>query len=147
MMANKWMPIALGDRELPGWLTGVVLLLARCWVALVFFNAGWLKLTSWDSTLYLFEFEYQVPLLPWLWAAWLGTAAELVLPLFLLAGLLTRPVALLLSGFNIMAVISYPALWAGGFHDHQLWGWMLLMLVIWGGGSLSLDSWLSRRRG
>lgn len=67
MMANKWMPIALGDRELPGWLTGVVLLLARCWVALVFFNAGWLKLTSWDSTLYLFEFEYQVPLLPWLW--------------------------------------------------------------------------------
>ncbi|WP_421227820.1 DoxX family protein [Aeromonas enteropelogenes] len=147
MMANKWMPIALGDRELPGWLTGVVLLLARYWVALVFFNAGWLKLTSWDSTLYLFEFEYQVPLLPWLWAAWLGTAAELVLPLFLLAGLLTRPVALLLSGFNIMAVISYPALWAGGFHDHQLWGWMLLTLVIWGGGSLSLDSWLSRRRG
>ncbi|UAK73407.1 DoxX family protein [Aeromonas enteropelogenes] len=147
MMANKWMPIALGDRELPGWLTGVVLLLARCWVVLVFFNAGWLKLTSWDSTLYLFEFEYQVPLLPWLWAAWLGTAAELVLPLFLLAGLLTRPVALLLSGFNIMAVISYPALWAGGFHDHQLWGWMLLTLVIWGGGSLSLDSWLSRRRG
>ncbi|MFQ2367023.1 DoxX family protein [Aeromonas enteropelogenes] len=146
MMANKWMPIALGDRELPGWLTGVVLLLARYWVALVFFNAGWLKLTSWDSTLYLFEFEYQVPLLPWLWAAWLGTAAELVLPLFLLAGLLTRPVALLLSGFNIMAVISYPALWAGGFHDHQLWGWMLLTLVIWGGGSLSLDSWLSRRR-
>ncbi|WP_421238961.1 DoxX family protein [Aeromonas enteropelogenes] len=147
MMANKWMPIALGDRELPGWLTGVVLLLARCWVALVFCNAGWLKLTSWDSTLYLFEFEYQVPLLPWLWAAWLGTAAELVLPLFLLAGLLTRPVALLLSGFNVVAVISYPALWAGGFHDHQLWGWMLLTLVIWGGGSLSLDSWLSRRRG
>lgn len=147
MMANKWMPIALGDRALPGGLTAAVLLLARCWVALVFLNSGWLKLTSWDATLYLFEFEYQVPLLPWLWAAYLGTATELVLPLFLLVGLLTRPVALLLSGFNIMAVISYPTLWAGGFHDHQLWGWMLLTLMIWGGGSLSLDSWLSRRRG
>lgn len=114
-------------------------------VASVFITSGWLKLTAWDSTLYLFESEYQVPLLPWLWAAYLGTATELLLPLFLLAGLFTRPAALLLFGFNIMAVISYPTLWAGGFYDHQLWGWMLLTLIIWGGGVLSLDYWLTRR--
>ena len=41
-----------------------------------------------------------------------------------------RPAALLLFGFNIMAVISYPTLWAGGFYDHQLWGWMLLTLAV-----------------
>ena len=52
---------------------------------------------------------------------------------------------MLLFGFNIMAVISYPTLWAGGFYDHQLWGWMLLTLIIWGGGVLSLDHWLTRR--
>lgn len=86
-----------------------------------------------------------MPLLPWLWAAYLGTATELLLPLFLLAGLFTRPAALLLFGFNIMAVISYPTLWAGGFYDHQLWGWMLLTLTIWGGGVLSLDHWLTHR--
>ena len=145
MMANKWLALASSSGDLPRWSSTGVLLLARLWVASVFITSGWLKLTAWDSTLYLFESEYQVPLLPWLWAAYLGTATELLLPLFLLAGLFTRPAALLLFGFNIMAVISYPTLWAGGFYDHQLWGWMLLTLTIWGGGVLSLDYWLTRR--
>ncbi|HHQ4736875.1 DoxX family protein [Aeromonas veronii] len=145
MMANKWLALARSSGDLPRWSRACVLLLARLWVASVFFTSGWLKLTAWDSTLYLFESEYQVPLLPWLWAAYLGTMTELLLPLFLLAGLFTRPAALLLFGFNIMAVISYPTLWAGGFYDHQLWGWMLLTLTIWGGGVLSLDYWLTRR--
>lgn len=145
MMANKWLALASSSGDLPRWSSACVLLLARLWVASVFFTSGWLKLTAWDSTLYLFESEYQVPLQPWLWAAYLGTATELLLPLFLLAGLFTRPAALLLFGFNIMAVISYPTLWAGGFYDHQLWGWMLLTLIIWGGGVLSLDYWLTRR--
>ncbi len=145
MMANKWLALASSSGDLPRWSCAGVLLLARLWVASVFFTSGLLKLTAWDSTLYLFESEYQVPLLPWLWAAYLGTATELLLPLFLLAGLFTRPAALLLFGFNIMAVISYPTLWAGGFYDHQLWGWMLLTLTIWGGGVLSLDHWLTRR--
>ncbi|TFF70435.1 DoxX family protein [Aeromonas taiwanensis] len=132
--------------RLPCWGSAAVLLLARLWVATVFLRSGWLKLGSWDSTLYLFEFEYRVPLLPWQWAAYVGTATELLLPLFLLAGLFTRPVALLLFGFNIMAVISYPTLWAGGFYDHQLWGWMLLTLVVWGAGPLALDRWRLARR-
>ncbi|MFQ2168463.1 DoxX family protein [Aeromonas veronii] len=145
MMANKWLALASSSGDLPRRSSAGVLLLARLWVASVFITSGWLKLTAWDSTLYLFESEYQVPLLPWLWAAYLGTATELLLPLFLLAGLFTRPAALLLFGLNIMAVISYPTLWAGGFYDHQLWGWMLLTLIIWGGGVLSLDYWLTRR--
>ncbi|WP_429211446.1 DoxX family protein [Aeromonas veronii] len=145
MMANKWLALASSSGDLPRWSSAGVLLLARLWVASVFITSGWLKLTAWDSTLYLFESDYQVPLLPWLWAAYLGTATELLLPLFLLAGLFTRPAALLLFGFNIMAVISYPTLWAGGFYDLQLWGWMLLTLIIWGGGVLSLDYWLTRR--
>lgn len=58
----------------------LLLLFCRLWVAWVFFNSGLIKLASWDSTLYLFEFEYQVPLLPWEFAAYSGTFAELVLP-------------------------------------------------------------------
>lgn len=134
-------PLCLWAERAQPWLVGSVLLLARLWVAFVFLRSGWLKLSAWDSTLYLFEFEYRVPLLPWQWAAYVGTATELLLPLLLVAGLFTRPVALLLFGFNIMAVVSYPTLWAGGFYDHQLWGWMLLTLVVWGGGPLSLDRW------
>ncbi|MEL6116661.1 DoxX family protein [Photobacterium sp. SP02] len=120
-------------------LTPLLLLFTRLWVAWVFFNSGMIKYQSWDSTLYLFEYEYQVPLLPWRIAAYLGTATELIVPVFLVLGLLTRPMALLLFVFNIIAVVSYPLLWEKGFFDHQLWGMMLLVNVFWGAGLVSLD--------
>lgn len=116
-----------------------LLLFTRLWVAWVFFKSGMLKYASWDSTLYLFEYEYQVPLLPWQVAAYMGTAAELILPLFLLFGLFTRPMALVLFAFNIIAVASYPLLWGKGFFDHQLWGMMILVNVFWGAGLFSVD--------
>lgn len=118
----------------------VLLLFCRLWVAYVFFNSGLTKVATWDSTLYLFEYEYQVPLLPWQMAAYLGTAAELTLPIFVALGLLTRPMAAILFVFNIIAVVSYPLLWEKGFYDHQLWGLMILMIVVWGRGlSLLID--------
>ena len=69
-------------------LSTIILLVCRVWVAYVFFNAGLTKISTWESTLFLFEYEYQVPLLPWKLAAYLGTAAELILPVFILLGLL-----------------------------------------------------------
>ncbi|MEJ2766483.1 DoxX family protein [Photobacterium sp. MCCC 1A19761] len=125
-------------------LIPLLLLFTRLWVAWVFFNAGLIKYASWDSTLYLFEFEYQVPLLPWKWAAYLGTGAELILPAFLALGLLTRPAALALFAFNAIAVVSYPLLWERGFFDHQLWGMMLLVNLFWGAGEVSLDQLFRR---
>ncbi|KDM92125.1 DoxX family protein [Photobacterium galatheae] len=127
-------------------ITPLLLLLTRLWVAWVFFNAGMLKFQSWDSTLYLFEYEYQVPLIPWRIAAYLGTATELIVPVFLALGLLTRPMALLLFIFNMIAVVSYPLLWEKGFFDHQLWGMMLLVNVFWGAGLISLDHLTGRAR-
>lgn len=117
----------------------VLLLFCRLWVAWIFFNSGLVKIASWDSTLYLFELEYQVPLLPWELAAYIGTAAELILPVFLALGLLTRPMAAILFVFNIIAVVSYPVLWEQGFYDHQLWGLMILIVVVWGAGPFSAD--------
>lgn len=67
-------------------LVPFLLLFTRLWVAWVFFKSGMVKYSSWDSTLYLFEFEYQVPLLPWQLAAYMGTTAELILPVFLVLG-------------------------------------------------------------
>ncbi|MCG9680215.1 MULTISPECIES: DoxX family protein [Vibrio] len=117
----------------------LLLLFCRLWVAWVFFNSGLTKIASWDSTLYLFEYEYQVPILPWQLAAYMGTAAELILPVFIAFGLLTRPMAAILFVFNIIAVVSYPLLWEKGFYDHQLWGLMILNVVVWGPGLVSLD--------
>ncbi|HEY5716215.1 MAG TPA: DoxX family protein [Psychromonas sp.] len=127
------------------YFTPLLLLFTRLWVANVFLKSGYLKITTWDSTLYLFEEEYQVPFIPWQWAAYLGTAAELILPIFLILGLLTRPMAAVLFVFNIMAVISYPALWEGGFYDHQLWGLMILINIVWGAGQISMDQLLKKR--
>ncbi len=53
----------------PALFVPVLLLFCRLWVAWVFFNSGLTKIATWDSTLYLFELEYQVPLLPWELAA------------------------------------------------------------------------------
>ncbi|UAB70407.1 DoxX family protein [Vibrio sp. SCSIO 43132] len=123
----------------------LLLLFCRLWVAWVFFNSGLTKIASWDSTLYLFEFEYVVPLLPWELAAYTGTAAELILPVFLALGLFTRPMAAALFMFNIIAVVSYPLLWEKGFYDHQLWGLMILLNVVWGAGVISADYILKKK--
>jgi putative oxidoreductase len=71
-------------------LESVALLAARFYVGWAFFSSGLTKLRDWDSTLTLFEYEYQVPILPFELAAYLGTAAEIILPLLLIAGLASR---------------------------------------------------------
>lgn len=127
------------------YFTPILLLFTRLWVASVFLKSGYLKITTWDSTLYLFEEEYQVPIIPWELAAYLGTAAEIILPIFMILGLLTRPMAAVLFVFNVTAVISYPVLWEGGFYDHQLWGMMILMNVVWGADAISMDHLVKKR--
>ncbi|HEU0204348.1 MAG TPA: DoxX family protein, partial [Burkholderiaceae bacterium] len=68
-------------------LAPVIDLTVRLWVAAVFFKSGLTKIQSWDTTLLLFENEYQVPFLSPETAALLGTGAELVLPVLLALGL------------------------------------------------------------
>lgn len=117
----------------------------RIWVAKVFFQSGLVKIQSWSSTLMLFEYEYQVPLFSPTLAAWLATGTELILPVLLFIGLFSRPTALILFIFNVIAVISYPDISAAGIKDHMLWGVMLAVTFIHGPGKLSLDSYLFRR--
>ena len=124
-------------------LQNVFLLVLRLWLGWVFISAGLTKFNHWDSTLFLFEYEYQVPLIPWQLAAYVGTAAEVILPMFVVIGLITRPMALALFGFNIVAVISYPSIWDSGFLDHQLWGLMIQVVLLYGAGRWSLDQLFS----
>jgi putative oxidoreductase len=42
--------------------------------------------------------------------------------------------------FYVVAVVSYPVIWQGGYYDHKLWGVMLLVIVIYGQGRVSLDN-------
>lgn len=117
----------------------------RLYIAWVFFKSGLLKIQSWESTLALFEYEFAVPLLSPAVAAYLGTAAELGLPVLLALGLAGRFAALALFAFNVIAVISYPDLSDVGRQHHLYWGMLLAMLAVHGPGRLSADGWLAHR--
>jgi putative oxidoreductase len=133
-----------------GWLRSPLLLAIRLYVPWQFFKSGLVKLQDWDSTLYLFREEYHVPLLPPVAAAVTGAAGEIVFPVLLAAGFLTRYAALGLSVVNVMAVVSYAhVLLSEGFEaalgQHYLWGSLLLVLAVFGPGRWSIDEFLRRR--
>ncbi|MFT5295930.1 MAG: putative oxidoreductase [Colwellia sp.] len=126
-------------------LEPVALLAARFYVAWAFFASGLTKLRDWESTLLLFEYEYQVPVLPFELAAYLGTGAEIVLPLLLIAGLASRFSALGLFVVNIVAVISLEDIAPVAYAEHVLWGVLLAFVVIFNGGRLALDRIVEKR--
>lgn len=128
------------------WLTPLFDLGIRLYVANIFLRAGWLKISSWDSTLALFQYEYHVPLLSTDLAAVLGTSGELVLPVLLALGLAGRFSAAGLGVINVIAVIAYPEISDLGLQDHLLWGLMLLVTLLHGPGRFSCDHWLNRFR-
>ncbi|MCP4767829.1 MAG: DoxX family protein [Gammaproteobacteria bacterium] len=125
------------------------LLYIRVYVASVFLKSGLHKIGDWELTLTLFEYEYQVPLLNFELAAYLATFGELVFPVILIFGFATRFTAIALTFINIMAVVSYYATLAkgAGLVWHYLWGTMLFVNVIYGGGFFSIDQWLKSKFG
>ena len=117
-------------------------LAARIYVGSVFFRAGLSKLRDWDSTLALFMDEYHVPLLNPTVAAFMGTGAELALPVLLVAGLFGRFAAAGLSVLNVVAVLSLMDVPEAALQGHVFWGSLLAALVLWGPGAWSLDFFL-----
>lgn len=135
-------------RTLSEWLdylAPVADLAVRLWVANVFFRSGLVKIQSWESTLSLFAYEYQVPLLSPEVAAYLGAFTELFFPVLLALGLGGRFAAVVLFAFNIVAVLSYPDLNVAGIEQHQVWGLFLFITIAHGAGKLSLDHWIGKK--
>lgn len=133
---------------------GVVLLLVRVALAGIFWRAGRSKVVegSWfelsDSTRYLFENDYSaVPLPPEL-AAPMAMAAEHLFPVLLLIGLATRLSATALLGMTlVIQFFVYPDAW---WATHILWVALAGVLIVRGGGALSIDAiivGLRRKRG
>ena len=146
-LPRRFAHLYTGFSELVDRLQPIFALAVRLYVARVFFASGLIKIMSWSSTLALFANEFHVPLLSPTMAAYLGTAAELGLPVLLALGLGTRFAALALFVFNIVAVISYPDLSDAGLKDHMLWGALMLVTFFYGPGRISVDHILQRRAG
>ena len=122
------------------WLQAPALLAARLYVARVFFLSGLESLRSWDATVYLYESEFHVALLPPHVAAVMGTAGEVLLPPLLAVGLFGRFGALGLFVVNAVALLSYQyALQPPAIMLHYLWGILLLVVALWGPGKWSVD--------
>ena len=144
-------PLELLGRALDS-LRSPLLLATRWYVSWQFLKSGWLKVSSWQTTLGLFREEYRVPLLPPDVAAVAGTCGELFFPVLLVLGLGGRIGPLGLSAVNLMAVVSYAhVLLAEGFEaalgQHLLWGFMLITITVFGNGALALDRLLARPLG
>jgi len=123
-------------------------LMVRLYLLKVFFQSGLTKIQSWQSTLDLFAYEYSVPLLSPKVAAILGTGGELILPVLLLVGLMTRPAAIGLFILNAVAAYAYALTDYYnmiGMLDHILWGAMILVYVLYGPSPLSIDNLLARK--
>jgi len=132
-------------RLVPAWL---IALLARGAIAYTFWSSGRSKVSGFldisQSTFFLFEHEYSVPLIPSEVAAHMATYAEHLFPVLLVLGLFTRLSALALLGMTaVIQVFVYPEAW----NVHMWWAIALLYLMKHGAGMLSLDHVLHKRFG
>jgi len=116
-----------------------VALMLRVFPALVFLQSGRTKVEGFsikDSTWFLFEHEYALPLIPPPVAAVMATVAEHVLPVLLILGLFTRLSALGLLGMTaVIQIFVYPDAWM----THGLWAAALLAVAARGPGAWSAD--------
>lgn len=138
----------------------LILFMARFAIAGVFWKSGQTKVEGFsldiiamkleldlprlaESTGFLFEYEYNLPLIPPMLAAMLATIAEHILPILILSGLFTRLAAFGIAGMTlVIQLFVYPE----AYPTHATWLAITLLLMYKGAGTFSLDHLLTRNR-
>lgn len=145
-------------------LNPLLLLGIRLWLANIFLKSAILKLPAgflgigqgnWSSTLLLFEYEHPVPFMPESWAtaigfdshflpanvaAVVGTGSELIFASLIAIGLFTRLGAFVLILMTALIELTYVQ-----STDHIHWGILLMVLLIQGGGRLTVDYYARKK--
>lgn len=128
--------IALSEKT-PAWIYQLAMRIA---VGMVFWQSARTKvegvLTLKQSTFFLFQYEYDLPLIPADIAAYMATYAETGFAILLIIGLATRfAAASLLVMTLVIQTFVYPEAWV----VHLSWIAILTYLMARGGGLLSAD--------
>ena len=116
------------------YLFSLLVLFIRVWMARIFWYSGLTKISSWQTTIYLFQYEYKVPIIPVEVAALLSTATELTMPVFLVLGFMTRLAAVPL--ICMTAVIQFTYL---DLVEHLYWAILLATIIFYGPGRYSIE--------
>lgn len=127
-------------------LAPLVNVVARIYIGLIFWRSGVAKYEDMEATVENFDPvedgdftisflpEFVPPEIP----AYLATAGELILPILLFVGLLTRIGAL---GLLVMTIVIQYFVPDFQSPEHYLWMIILMMLMGQGGSKISLDHW------
>jgi putative oxidoreductase len=121
------------------YIAPILLLTLRIMIASVFLKSGLTKFSNFDSAIFLFENEYNVPLLSPYVAACLALCFELGCSVLLIVGLATRLATLPLIGITLViqfTVLENPM--------HFYWLAILATILTFGPGCLSLDKLVKR---
>ena len=130
-------------------LSPVLDLAIRLWMAWIFFPSGWSKFMNyvngdWGATVYLFKDVHPIPGVSPEIAAVMGTGGEVILSVLLALGLAGRFAA---AGLLVMTItIQYlvPPEYDLMNDMHYLWMLLLAVPLVKGPGMLSLDHLLGR---
>ncbi|MDW6002983.1 DoxX family protein [Vibrio mangrovi] len=142
------------------WTESVILFLSRFGLAAIFWLSGQTKIEGFafnfisgpiqlgwpvikDSTFVLFEYEYNLPIISYVLAAYLATIAEHLLSLLLLTGFMTRLAALGIFGMTlVIQIFVYP----DAYPTHATWLALSAWILYRGAGAISLDHLLQSRK-
>jgi putative oxidoreductase len=124
--------------ETHGW--NLLLLGIRLWMAHIFWKAGKFKLYHMAATIHLFRFEYKVPYFPPDIAAYMATFFEVICPVLLILGLMTR-----LATIPLLVIVAIIQLTYTSCLDHLYWALLLGVLLFKGAGAISLDAMWHKR--
>ena len=133
----------------------IIALTARIAIASVFWRSAQTKIGGWEfldqswqfynlnaATFMLFEYEYDLPAIPYKVAAYMATFGEFFLSLTIILGIMTRLSA---AGFLMMTAVIQFLVYPDAWPTHIIWAAILFYLIKHGPGVLSLDYLLTNK--
>jgi putative oxidoreductase len=118
----------------------IMLLIMRLWMARIFWYSGLVKISDWQSTIALFQYEYKVPIINPELAAYMATMTELTCPILLTLGIATRFATIPMLIMTAVIQLTY-----FNSNEHFYWAMLLGTILCLGPGKISLDYWVRRK--